>query len=301
MGLLKDIWRVGIIPAEREAVIADGVSAFEPVWLPSQGTARFLADPFGMWRDGRLQVFVEAYDYRDRHGVIDAFEYDADLNFVARRPVLREAWHLSYPFLIEADGELWMLPEAFRSGGLTLYRCVDFPGRWEPAGRLELDAVPIDPSPVFHHGLWWMFYTPAGSTADKISALHIAWAERLQGPWRAHAGNPVLYDAGEARPGGAPFVRDGRLVLPVQDCRRTYGGAIRLLEIEALTPDRFAARIVQDITSPPAFAPHVDGLHTLNAAGTVTLFDVKRQVAGPRTLAIDAHRAVRRWLGRPSL
>ena len=37
-----------------------------------------------------------------------------------------------------------------------------------------------------------------------------------------------------SRPGGTPFRRDDALFLPVQDCSRTYGGAIRLLRIDAL-------------------------------------------------------------------
>ncbi|HET6970425.1 MAG TPA: hypothetical protein VFH92_04815 [Phenylobacterium sp.] len=301
MAVLKDIWRAGVVRATPEAVLAPGALERLPVtWLPAQGSLRFIADPFGLWREGRLFVFVEAYDYRDRHGVIEVYVLDEGLGVVERRTVLREPWHLSYPFVFEAEGETWMLPEAFRSGGLTLYRAEAFPDRWVPAAKIALDDVAIDATPVFHDGLWWLFYAPAGtSAADKVGRLHLAWAERLTGPWHVHPGNPVRRDAASSRPGGTPLVgEDGRLVLPVQDCTRTYGGAIRPLRISALTPERFEAEAGEALAPPRGFGAYTAGLHTLAAAGPVTLIDAKRRVITLKSLSLDARREAGKLLGR---
>lgn len=294
MGLLKDIWRVGWVKAPLVEVLADPGRLAAARWLPEQGPLRFLADPFGLWRDGRLHLFVEAYDYRDRHGVIEALVLDEGLEVVERRVVLKEPWHLSYPFVFEAEGETWMAPEGFRSGVLTLYRAVAFPFRWEAAHRIELEAAPIDATPVFHEGRWWLFYTPASSKADKVGALHLAYADRLAGPWTPHPGNPVRYDPAGSRPGGTPLVAEGVLTLPVQDCSRTYGGAIRPLRIHTLTPTAFAAEAGAAIGAPAGFAPYRAGLHTLSAAGDVTLLDAKRQVISPASLALDLGRRLAR-------
>lgn len=295
MGLVKDMWRVGLVRAPLEALLAPGALARHEVqWIPDPGPLRFLADPIGVWRDGRLYVFAEIYDYRDRVGAIEVLTFDADLTLLNRRPALKEAWHLSYPFIIETDGETYMLPEAHKSGRLTLYRAEAFPTRWVPAAVLDLDQVAIDATPIFHEGRWWLFYTPATTKADKVSALHVAWADRLTGPWTPHAGNPVRYDPSSSRPGGTPIVVDGAIVLPVQDCRRTYGGAIRALRITTLTPDRFEAQADEPITAPPSFGRHVQGLHTLAAAGPVTLIDAKRFELSPASLALDARRAWRK-------
>ena len=296
MALAKDIWRAGVVRAPIGELLAAGsVEGREVVWLPDAGPLRFLADPFGVWRDGRLFVFVETYDYRVRVGAIEVLTFDADLALVDRRAALSEPWHLSYPFIVEDGGETYMLPEAHKSGRLTLYRADAFPVDWAPVAVLEgLDAVAIDATPVFHEGLWWLFYTPATTRAAKVSALHVAWAERLAGPWTPHAGNPVRYDAGSSRPGGTPGVVDGALVLPVQDCRETYGGAIRALRITRLTPDAFEAEAGPAIRAPASFGRYVAGLHTLAAAGEVTLIDAKRVELSPRTLAMDAARALRK-------
>jgi hypothetical protein len=188
-----------------------------------------------------------------------------------------------------------MAPEAHRSGALTLYRAARFPDVWEPAVRLTLDTPPVDAT-VFRHGeLWWLAYAPDGSQDFKQGRLHLAWAERLLGPWRTHTGNPVRIDRASSRPGGTPFLSDGRLTLPMQDCTATYGGAIRLLTVRELTPERFRAEAGPALRAPASAAPYVDGLHTLSACGDLTLIDVKRIDRSLGGLAVDLGRALGRW------
>jgi hypothetical protein len=295
MGLRKDIWRPAIIRATFDQIVAAGsVEGFDLQWLPPMGSFQFLADPFGWWRDGKLHVFVETYDYRVRIGAIEVLTYDADLRLIDRSPVLNEPWHLSYPFIFEGEGETWMLPEAHRSDRLTLYRAVDFPTRWEPAHRIALDHVPVDATPLFHDGRWWLFYTSASREPDKMAALHIAYADRLAGPWTPHPINPVRVDSSSSRPGGTAQVVDGVVTLPVQDCSATYGGAIRPLRFPVLTPDRVEMTAGGRIEAPKGFAPYVEGLHTLAAAANVTLIDVKRTELSLHGLSIEAVREGRK-------
>ena len=299
MGLRKDIWRPAIVEAPLADIVARGtLEGLSVHWLPPMGSFRFLADPFGLWRDGLLHVFVETYDYRVRVGAIEVLTYSPGFELIARAPALAEPWHLSYPLIVEDEGETWMLPEAHRSNGLTLYRAVEFPGRWEAACRIGLDHVPVDATPLFHDGLWWLFYTSASREPDKMAALHVAFAERLRGPWTPHPGNPVRLDRASARPGGTARVIDGQVMLPVQDCARTYGGAIRPLWF-----DRLDTRTVEMTAGPPigipkGFAPFTEGLHTLAAAGPVTLIDAKRTELSLHGLSIEALREGRKLVRR---
>ncbi len=297
MPLRKDIWRVGIAHAPLPRLFDQHALDSVPItWLPELPSLQFMADPFGLWRDGRFYVFVETYDYRDRVGRIEVLTFDSGLSLIGRRLALAEPWHLSYPFLIEDGGETYMLPEANRSGRLTLYRAVHFPDRWEPVQSFTFDHAPIDATPVFHNGLWWLFYTPAKTRAEKFGALHIAYAERLMGPWTQHSHNPVRFDVTSARPGGTPFVTDGQVVLPVQDCSTTYGGAMRALRIGTLTPERFEAQ-AGDALHAPRGSDYREGFHTMAAAGGFTLIDAKRTTLSPQSLVLDVSHAFGR-LGR---
>ena len=289
-----DIWRIGIVPASIETIAArGGIDGLGTLWLPEEPDFTFLADPFGLWRDGMLHIFAEQYDYRDRHGRIVCLRLDAAFQPIDRREVLREPWHLSYPYLFEADGETWMLPEAHRSGTLTLYRAEDFPHRWVPAGRIALDGGAIDATPFRHDGGWWLAYASAGDRRSRQAELRLAFADRLEGPWTPHPHNPIRQDRAGGRPGGTPFVTGERLTLPAQDGTGTYGAAIRMLTFDRLDEAAVAISIGAPICAPSDAGRYNEGLHTLSACGAVTLVDVKRIDRTGRGWLIDLRRRLR--------
>ena len=290
-----DLWRIGIVDAPIAAIARAGsLEPFAIDWLAEPGDFRFHADPFGLVRDGMLHLFAESYDYRDRHGRIVHIAVDPDGRSSPPRLALAEPWHLSYPQLIEEDGETWMLPEAAKGGGLALYRARDFPFGWERAATFELDVVPVDATPFRHEGRWWLAYASGTDRERAMSRLHLAYAERVTGPWTPHPLNPVRIDRAAARPGGTPFRIDGRLVLPLQDNVGTYGAAIRLLEVETLTLDAFVAAPGVCIAPPVSAGRYSEGLHTLSACGELTLIDVKRVDRSGRGWLLDARRLLSR-------
>lgn len=277
----SDFWQVGIVPApaarltEAQALadLRDRV-----IWLPDAGAWRYLADPFALARDGATHVFVEAYDYRNKHGVIERHEFGPDLVWRGKEIALARPFHLSYPFLIEDDGEVFMVPESHKAGEIALYRARRFPGEWVREAPLLGGLPGAEASLVRHQGRWWMFFTLVGPGARDQRELHLAHAERLTGPWRLDPRNPILSDRAGARPGGTPFIgADGALLLPVQDCTHTYGGALRFLRFgelgeSRLTLEHLPSRLTGDLVS----STHNAGFHSFSACGGLTLIDVKR-------------------------
>ena len=291
-----DIWRCAIVRQSADAILRDGIDEAAVRWLPEMSPFSFRADPFGFWRDDRLTIFAEAFDYRTRIGHIDALVYDKDLRLLECRTALKTPWHLSYPFVFEADGDVWMLPEAYRSGTLRLYRARAFPFDWEPVCEIPLDGPAIDATPLFHDGKWWLLYAPSADKSARTSHLHVAWAEKLTGPWHLHPLNPVRISLSGSRPGGTPLRTGQGIVLPVQDCRRTYGGAIRQLVIRTLDTTHFEAEERDGLSAPTWMAPATDGLHTLASAGPVTLIDVKELHASLLGNVIGLRGIIRRFL-----
>ena len=292
-----DDWRVGFIRRPLSHVLDEtGLGEDSIVWLPPRPRSfQFIADPFGVERDGLTTVFFEHFDYRVRRGEIHYAQYDGD-RLVREGEALIEPFHLSYPGLIENDGELYMLPEGHKSGVLTLYRCERFPDRWAPVRRL-LDVPAIDATVVQHDGLWWMFYALPGPDDRAMRELHVAWAPRLEGPWTPHAANPVRADFLSSRPGGTAFVHDGAVHLPVQECRPTYGAAVRLLRIDELTPDDFSAVEVRRFTPDGLLTGYSDGLHTLSGDDRLTFIDVKGLRRSPAEGGVRTLYKMRRLLG----
>jgi hypothetical protein len=133
----------------------------------------------------------------------------------------------------------------------------------------------VDPTVFRHDERWWLMCTEKGSGMN--SRLWIWHGSELRGPWLPHARNPVKTDVRSARPGGTPFVHEGVLYRPVQDCSRTYGGRIIIQRVTALTPSEFAEEPVTTIEASPA-SPFPLGRHTLAQVGDMVLIDGHREV-----------------------
>lgn len=296
----KDEWQLALIHAPVERIAEQGDLAGLGIhWIAPTPPLNYLADPFPIWRDGALHVFAEAFDYRTGHGTIDCLTLDPQFRLSDRRCVLHEPWHLSYPNVFEAEGEVWMLPEACASGSLTLYRANRFPDRWQADTRIDLSQPAIDPTLFHRNGRWWLFYTPAGTADERLSTLHLASAGALRGPWVEHPGNPIRVDRGGARPAGRVIVMtDGRMMLPVQDCRGTYGAAVRLLQIDRLDERTCILSEAAYLTAPAEAAPYRDGFHTLNGAGPVTLIDCKQRRFSLLGLSMRPRREAAQLVGR---
>lgn len=293
-----DLWRSGFVRRSLTSVAASGPTADEIAWLPDDPAGfRYVADPFAILRDGRVTVFVEAFDYRTRRGEIHYFQYDEGDRLVGQGQALAEPFHLSYPCLIADGDDLYMLPEGHKSGSLNLYRCVRFPDRWERLPEPIMPVPAIDASVVRHGGRWWMFHALPGPGDRAMRELHVAHADALTGPWTSHPANPVASGFDKGRPGGTVFEADGHLHLPIQDCAHTYGAAINLMRIDTLTPEAFGATVVKRFEPGGILTGYGDGLHTLSGDDTVACIDVKSIRTSPAEGWIKAQFKVRRLLG----
>lgn len=237
--------------------------------LPDDGW-HFYADPFPIVVGDATYLFVEDFDHRLGRGVISVVEFDGDGPRGTPRPVLEHDTHLSYPFVLQDGGQLWMIPETSGAGTVELYRATRFPGSWTLEEVLIEGMEVSDATPFRHGGRWWLSATArhGGSYSD---ALHLWSAERLQGPWSPHSRNPVLVDIAAARPAGRVVSRDGRLIRPVQDGRRGYGAALALAEVTRLDDDAFEQRVLATIAPGTRWPGH--RLHTLNRAGWLEVID----------------------------
>lgn len=231
---------------------------------------RFYADPFPIEHGGRLFVFVEDFVHAGGYGVISVVEFGHEGPLGAPRPVLDIGSHLSYPFVFEHRGAVWMVPESVATGTVDLYRAEAFPNRWVKEATLLSGIEASDATLLEHDGRWWMFATVRGGGAFS-DALHIWSAPELLGPWRAHRRNPVLVDIATARPAGRVVRRNGRLIRPFQDCSAGYGAALGLAEITQLDDEGFTQRVEAVLRPGPEWPGR--RLHTLNRAGRLECID----------------------------
>ena len=245
------------------------VAAYRPI---AERTGGFYADPFVFEHGGRHHVFIEDFSAATQKGVIARLEIDADGRASSPRCVLEQPVHLSYPLVLQHSGNIYMLPEMGGARRLQLFRADPFPDTWIPDRILLDDTVVADATPILHDGRWWIFASlndDGGSSWDQLALYH---APDLQGPWTAHPGNPVLIDAGSARPAGAMWHEGNTLMRVAQDCREGYGRGLAICRVDRLDGDGFAQTVITRLGTPPG--SEAFGAHTLNRSSAIEVVDL---------------------------
>jgi hypothetical protein len=280
--LRHDQWNVGIVPQPIQDFLDPARRRPDTHWLPARPRREFIADPFGLLRDNQLTILCEHLDYRSGRGVIVATTDPDGTAFVPVDIGPRPAVHLSYPFLFEADGHYYCVPESHEAGEVALYVAEQLPDKWIKVATL-LENIAVVDSTLFRYGdHWWLAAADSGASAPSAD-LFLWYSTALTGPWKPHGGNPVKTDVRSARPGGTPFSVNGILYRPAMDCSETYGGQIVINRVLDLTPTTFSEEIATTVAPNPR-SEYPDGLHTLSAVGNITLIDGKRSVFVPAEL-----------------
>jgi hypothetical protein len=248
-------WSVAWRSADDRALLRERSGAFN---LMRDDGRRYYADPFPFEWQGRTFLFVEEYAYASRRGCISVSEIRKDGTASTPRPVLEEPHHLSYPFVFEHGGQVWMMPESGAARGVYLYRAEAYPFRWKREACLIGDRESYDATLLGQGGALWLFACDRAWNASSWDALTLYSSDRLDGEWQAHVNNPVLLDSSTARPAGAPFRWNGDQMRPVQDCSTGYGRAVSVCRIDALSPQVFAQTVIGRLHC----GPH--GCHTYN-------------------------------------
>ncbi|MDQ3100182.1 MAG: hypothetical protein M3R08_02235 [Bacteroidota bacterium] len=264
-------WNIGVL-YQPIKVLLDAEASVNVRWLPTPAPDNFRADPFGyVTADGTLNVLYEKYDHRTGRGEISRVRPRKDSVLKRSWSMLASEEHLSYPYVVQRDDRIYLIPESASAGTVDLYMINQENDGVEKIGTL-LDEALFDPTIVEHEGRWWMFGTKAPLTNVALHAYH---SDRFEGPYVSHHLNPIKFDIRSARPAGTPFIVDGKLYRPAQDSSTTYGGRIAINQIIELTPDRFKETTIKFV-GPLKGTAYDKGLHTVSSVGDITLVDGKR-------------------------
>lgn len=263
-------WNIGVL-YQPITMLLEEQGSLNIRWLPPPSPNNFRADPFGYTgSDGSLNVLYEKYDHQEGKGGIHRVRPRRDSVLKRSREMLTSPGHLSYPYVVQYNGSVYVVPESHDQGVVDLHRVKEDNEGLEKICRL-LDLPLIDPTLFQHEGHWWLF----GSMAPlSNTTLYAYYSEQLEGPYTPHLLNPLKFDVRSARPAGTPFYKDGILYRPAQDSSETYGGRIAITRIIELTPVSFKEELVKYVG--PFSGMYDKGTHTIAAVGDVTLVDGKR-------------------------
>src|SRR5262249_49866116 len=148
---------------------------------------------------------------------------------------------------------------------IRLYRCIEFPLRWELAEVLMQDVLAADTMLFQKDGRWWMLTNiDKTGTNDLCSQLFIFSSDSpISKNWKPHRMNPVFVDARRARNAG--LVTDGNWYYRVCQTQGfdLYGHKALINKIVTLNESNYEESTVCEIS--PGFLPGVSRTHHVHS------------------------------------
>lgn len=236
---------------------------------------RFWADPFIIKKEDKYFIYIEELIYKENRGKISVIEMDSDGNYSKPEVVLETDYHLSYPFLIEDSGELYMLPETQENKTIELYKCVEFPNKWKLEKILFQNIKAVDSTIIKYNDKYWLFTNLTEYNGEHlINELCLFYSDNLLGDsWTNHPHNPISTDHTYSRPAGNIFMHENKLLRPSQNCSKHYGYGIQMQEIVKLTETEYQEKNIESIY--PNWDIDLLSTHTFNTMDNLTFIDAK--------------------------
>ncbi len=269
----QEDWNVGFCNCSIEEFIdTDNKENIDIQWFTKPKKNCYFADPFIIKTKKDIYIFFEWYSY---------FKGKADLavalkseNFKKYHKITNFKEHRSYPYLYEYEGNIYCMPESNETNKVVLYRFNEEKLTLEEDCIL-LEGFPIVDATLYHYdNKWFMFLVNQRKSHTHLELYH---SDSIKGPYLPHENNPVMVDCSKARPAGNIFNYEGKIIRPSQNCTNHYGQSITLEEIELLNTKQFLTKPFGTI-QPIKNSDYNKGIHTINSADNITVFDGKRFV-----------------------
>lgn len=259
--LSKENWHIRLIRGNDTVVI-------------KHKQAGFWADPFILVKDGQSHIFFENYLDQLGRGIISHVYVNEQGEVSEDTVIFNQPYHLSYPHLIEQDGNLFMIPESKSANQIQLLKCEDFPLKWTHQKNIIQGIQAVDSTVVKLNGLFWLFCTvQTSSYSNSSDVLLIYYCDKLDGEWQQHMQNPIKLTNSASRSAGNFFYEDGILCRPVQNSRKGYGHSIDVYAITTLTPTDYKDELKYTLPS-SNYHPQTTALHTYNTHQHQTVIDI---------------------------
>lgn len=222
--------------------------------------ATFVADPFIIKHNQRYYMFFEVYNRSSLKGEIAYASSSDGINWKYEKCILKEKYHLSYPYVFKWNQEFYMIPESIFNHSVKLYRATNFPADWV-LEKILLKGNYQDSSIFYHDNYWWLF------AAESNDCLRLFFSEKLTGPWQKHPTNPLIRGNPHiARPGGRIIAYNNKIIRFAQDTSPFYGKKVYAVEIQELSTNAYSEKSIspEAILQPGEQGWNSAGMHTID-------------------------------------
>jgi len=261
--MILGIWSISVFNSRSILSSFPGEEKFKEPTLQASDVwdvpAEFVADPFIIAHDNKFFMFFEILDKSTGKGIIGLASSEDGDHWNYERAVIKENYHLSYPYVFKHNDSIYMIPETSEANKVLLYKAKNFPYEWEIASEL-LQGNYVDSSIFKYDGKWWIF-------AGKSGKLHLFYSDDLEKNWTEHPKSPLITNNYSiTRPGGRVIVENNNIYRYTQDGKPYYGSAVRVFKITKLSEVEYQEEEISKVLngSKRELDWNRDGMHSVD-------------------------------------
>jgi len=209
--------------------------------IPKLSTNDFCADPFLWEHEGKMYCFFEYFDCKRELGKI-SYVCLENGSTEEISDALVEDFHLSFPYIFEFQGEIYLCPETSAIREIRIYRCLDFPSKWVYSETIMRNVNAADTVLFENGGVWWMLTNiDFADIGDHSVFLNAFYANSpLSTEWTPHLNNPIEMSASCARNAGFIQTPNGLYRGSQSQAFNFYGKSATLHKVLTLTEDEYS-------------------------------------------------------------
>ena len=231
---------------------------FNP-YLPYQ-----IADPFLFILKDQLYCFFEKKNHYANGSIwVQKFDLEGSVSCESIKVDLQTTAHLSYPYVFEKNGEIYMMPETAQLNEVALYKSKDFPLKWVKTKSI-LSGKFVDSYFHFIDDVVYLFTTRKIQVGGKNDyRLELYYSDKIDGPFSAHPNSPIITSKSAGRSGGCLLSWDNKLFRVAQNCSKVYGGELDLYEVIHLNTETYSEKLYSTNWVNKIFG-HIHGGHHIH-------------------------------------
>jgi len=218
------------------------IKNIKPPAISITDTHEVLADPFLFVKNNQLFLFYEDLSAYGGKGVIRMTRSDNMRDWTKPIIVLQEKFHLSFPFVFEDNGEVYMIPETYQDLSVRLYKANEELTEWVYIKTLLQGEKYVDSFVYVQEGIYFLFAPIESSDHNYVQNLY--YSNSLYGNWILHPSSPIALGKEIARNGGAIFCFDNKIYRPAQNCAVRYGGNVGMCKVEILSANEYKEKLL---------------------------------------------------------
>ena len=265
---VHESWNIAIREGNTGQILHDKINDFHVIRNPIFGWA---ADPFVYVKNNTCYIFAELLDYKLGRGTIAYTIYNSKEKTICKwKKIIVEDYHLSFPFIYEEDGNIFIIPESYQSNCLLRYKAVDFPDHWEK--EVLMKGFPLSDTAIFldeEKKAYTLWHDIGDDRKARILTFKNGKAK--------FEGGVYSEDQRICRIGGAFFSYQGKNIRVAQNCKDSYGKELIFLQWNK-EGDWYSEEELQTVSVGNIKLDkrmYLDGIHTYNSHGGFEVIDLK--------------------------